>query len=189
MGGYAFVLNSQYGSSAHMAYNGAIGYNLETTGVTATHFVTNGDTSATTCNTSYADPTDNLLTSARQLMFRTALAYGNASTVQTVSTYPLRVINVDRSHYLFLGIAVGLTMIAIGLVSATFYGYWKLGRSMTLSPVELANAFGSPPLADACSNSSASGIVKGCGDRGARYGAMSTVGIPLEQYGLRWGWS
>ena len=30
------MLNSQYGSNAHMAYNGAVGYDLETTGVTAT---------------------------------------------------------------------------------------------------------------------------------------------------------
>jgi len=67
-------------------------------------------------------------------MFRPALAYGNASTVQVVSTYPERVVNVYRSHYQFLGIAVGLTLIATALVSATFYGYWKLERSMTLNP-------------------------------------------------------
>jgi len=51
--------------------------------------------------------------------------------------------------------------------------------------VELAKAFGSPLLADAHSNGSVSGIVKACGNQGVRYGAISTAGMPLEEYELR----
>lgn len=53
-----------------------------------------------------------------------------------------------QTHYLFAGLAFGITLVCVLLVIPTFWHYGELGRRVTLGPVEIASAFGAPMLID-----------------------------------------
>ncbi|EXJ79179.1 hypothetical protein A1O3_08680 [Capronia epimyces CBS 606.96] len=182
LGGYYLALKNKFNSEAHLRWAGAVGYELLTTGSTATQYaVTNAttDTSAvdvaSSCGLSFTDPTDDLLASARELMFRTALsiASGNSSMIQTVSGTQFTTPAVYESHYLYLGIAVILTGLAVTFVTLTFVGYQTLGRSVSMSPLEIARAFNAPLLESSNSNSDVKSLMRAVGERSVRYGAVS----------------
>jgi len=121
------------------------------------------------CNIKFTDPVQNLLAQARELMFRTALGFGNSSTIQTVPGTAARTTNVYRSHYGFLAGAVALTLVSLLVVLATFNGFWSLGRSVSMSPIEIVKAFNAPLLAAEDSNAEVKELVKSTGGRPVRY--------------------
>lgn len=53
-----------------------------------------------------------------------------------------------RTHYVYAGLAFGITILCIILVIPSFWHYGELGRRVTLGPVEIASAFGAPVLID-----------------------------------------
>ncbi|KAK5104871.1 hypothetical protein LTR62_002644 [Meristemomyces frigidus] len=172
LGGYAFALNNRYQGVSHMRFVGAVGYELLSTGATGPQFASLEDVhdyENGMCAVKFADPVQNLLAQARELMFRTALAFGNSSTVQTVSGTADRTTNVYRSHYGFLGGAVALTLVSVFVVLITFQGFWLLGRSVSMSPIEIVKAFDAPLLAAEDSNAEAQDLVKSAGGRSVRY--------------------
>ena len=78
-------------------------------------------------NVKFNDPTPYLLGQARELMFRTALAQGNSTTIETAQgASQVRTAGVYVSHYEFLGVAVAISLIAVGIVIATYSGYWSV---------------------------------------------------------------
>ena len=184
LGGYCLALTNKFDSVAHSRFSGAIGYELSTTGSTATQYaitnVTTGDDTAIayTCELSFADPTMDLIASARELMFRTALdiAAGNSSMIQSVSGTQSNTPAVYKSQYLYLVIAVILTGIAVFFVTLTFAGYSVLGRSVSMSPLETAKAFNAPLLESADPNADVKSLMHMVGERSVKYGAVSVDG-------------
>ena len=116
-----------------------------------------------------------IINSARELMFRTALgiAAGNSSLLQTVTGTQTTTPAVYESQYLYLGIAVILTGIAVIFVTLTFTGFWLLGRAVSMSPLETAKAFNAPLLENADSNADVKALMTVVGERSVRYGAVS----------------
>ncbi|KAK5701879.1 hypothetical protein LTR97_004697 [Elasticomyces elasticus] len=172
LGGYAFALNNRFKGVSHLRFVGAVGYELLSTGATGPQFANTTevkDRVGDMCNITFADPIQNLLAQARELMFRTALAFGNATTVETVSGMTDRTSNVYQSHYAFLAAAVALTVASILVVLATFHGFWELGRVVSMSPVEIVKAFNAPLLAAEDSNADAKELVEAAGTRPVRY--------------------
>jgi hypothetical protein len=180
LGGYYLALKNKFNSEAHLRWVGAVGYELLTTGSTATQYavtnVTTGDglDIGSSCALTFTDPTMDLIASARELMFRTALgiAAGNSSLIQTVSGPQFTTPAVYESQYLYLGIAVILTGIAVFFVTLTFAGYSTLGRSVSMSPLETAKAFNAPLLESADSNADVETLMQVVGERSVRYGAV-----------------
>lgn len=80
---------------------------------------------------------------------------------------------VYRSDYMFLGLAlmfIGLSALA---VVPLLLKWWRLGRNVSLSPIEIARAFGAPELmAGSGSNSTASELMREVGSRDIRYGEV-----------------
>lgn len=181
LGGYYLALKNKFNSEAHLRWVGAVGYELLTTGSTATQYaVTNvatGDSLdiGSSCALTFTDPTMDLIASARELMFRTALgiATGNSSLTQTVSGSQFTTPAVYESQYLYLGIAVILTSIAVFFVTLTFAGYSTLGRSVSMSPLEIAKAFNAPLLEGVDSNADVKSLMRVVGERSVKYGAVS----------------
>lgn len=111
-------------------------------------------------------------------MFRTAIAsaplYANATTPQifrlnettlAANTQTVTVTQSSsearyRSEYAWLAGALLATMIPTLAVLGLFWGYWKLGRRVTLSPIETAKALGSPLLVSEDGNSTARELVR-----------------------------
>nr|KAK5436956.1 hypothetical protein LTR18_009321 [Exophiala xenobiotica] len=184
LGGYYLALKNKFNSEAHLRWVGAVGYELLTTGSTATQYavtnVTTGDGFAigSSCDLSFTDPTMDLIASARELMFRTALdiAAGNSSLIQSVSGAQSNTPAVYESQYLYLIIAAILTGIAVFVVTLTFVGYSVLGRSVSMSPLEIAKAFNAPLLESADSNADVKSLMCVVGERSVRYGAVSLDG-------------
>lgn len=179
LGGFWFALNSRFYSTSHLQFIGAVGYELLSTGPTASQYAVVADMLNSSypyndgmCHIHFQDPTQGLLQEARQFMFRTAVATANSSDVQLVMSTEVATRPIYQSHWQFLGIAILFTALAILTVTLTFYGFWHLGRQMTMSPIELAKAFDSPLLSCEDSNAVVGTIVKRIGKRGVRYGVV-----------------
>ncbi|KAF2163554.1 hypothetical protein M409DRAFT_68463 [Zasmidium cellare ATCC 36951] len=176
IGGYAYALSSRLDSSTHLRFAGAAGYDISTEGSIAAQFANMDDVTSYTsdmCSIKFSNPTDYLMQQARELMFRTALAQGNASTIQTIEDpSEVRTVTVYSSHYEYLGVSIGITFLAILLVLITFNGFWLLGRSVTMSPIETAKAFNAPLLAQEHPNAEVNELVKGAGMKPVRYGQV-----------------
>jgi len=52
-------------------------------------------------------------------------------------------------------------------------GWWRLGRQVSLSPIEISRAFGAPELlVGSASNSDVGELISNVGERGIRYGEV-----------------
>ncbi|KAK1831947.1 hypothetical protein QBC39DRAFT_371333 [Podospora conica] len=95
---------------------------------------------------------------------------------QTVNMSQKRTIQVFVSNYAFLAAGVAVMLVAVVGVLPLFYGFWALGRNVTLSPIETAKAFGAPVLdtEGVSSNATATAIAKSeTGRLLVRYGEVS----------------
>lgn len=142
----------------------------------------------------WRDPTNDILNGLHELMFRTAVKTANAAdsvliqNAQGNRTFDMKhsvhatqtaVQNVFMSHYGYLVGALAVMTLGVLTVIPTFHGWWKLGRSMTLSPMETANAFAAPLLnqQQLHSNADVDQLMRDIGDRPVRYGKVA-VAVP-----------
>lgn len=109
-------------------------------------------------------------------MIRTAVDAANSSNVQTGLPTKWAARTVYRSNYLYLGLALLVTLSGIGFVAPMFFGWWCLGRKTSLSPVETAKAFNAPLLRGFDSNGDADALRKDVGDRKMKYGEVAILG-------------
>jgi hypothetical protein len=184
IGGLYLALSNRFNSYANMAWAGAIEYSVMSSGSIATRFVIPNTTAtasyAEQCALSVTDPTANLIANARELMFRTAVAAANSSNIQNVLALDEASIAIYESHFLYLALASVVTILAIILVIPTFFGYWNLGRKVSMSPIEIAKAFNAPLLRNGDLNAEVKQLIEEWGDTEVRYGAVSNV-IRSEQ--------
>lgn len=68
--------------------------------------------------------------------------------------------------------AVLISFAGILAVLPLYHGWWELGRSVSLNPLEIAKAFGAPLLENVNSNACKSQIVKEVGPERVRYGVV-----------------
>lgn len=183
LGGFAYALSSKLNSATRMRFAGAAGYEMTSTGSLTAQFADMSDVQdygTGLCKTKFTDPSSYIFAQARDLMFRTSLAQGNSSSSSSsssslqplLSATELRTVTVYESHFEYLAIAVALTFIAMGIVLATFNGFWLLGRNVTMSPIETAKAFNAPLLAAEHPNAEVRELVKGAGRKPVRYGEV-----------------
>jgi hypothetical protein len=184
LGGFWYALNSRFSSSSEMWWTGSRGYEFRSEGFMIQQYV---NISAATdlafgtfdpvelCHINFRDPMDDLLQEARDLMFRTAMATANSSHAQTVLSSETETMPIYESHWEFLAIAVSFSVIAVVVVAGLFHGYWHLGRSVTLSPIETAKAFDAPLLRGEDPNGLVETLVTRAGDKEVRYGEIDGV--------------
>lgn len=183
LGGVTLALSNKFDSTAHMRFVAAAGYEVTSSGSPPNEYVIAAPTNSSTpthygldCGLTWADPTADLLAAAREVMFRSAVAAGNSSTVQRVLATESTVRTVYRSNYIYLGLALLLTLLGVGFVTPIFFGWWHLGRNVSLSPVETAKAFSAPLLRGFDSNGDADTLLKDVGDRTVKYGEVAALG-------------
>ena len=121
----------------------------------------------------FSDPTFDIMNDAREIVFQTALDVGlSPGTTRQVEVQQLWDETVYSSQYLYLALAVAITLIATLCVFRISLGWWHLGREVSLSPIEVAKAFAAPVLYNASSNAEVAALVKEVGARRLRYGAV-----------------
>jgi hypothetical protein len=97
------------------------------------------------CQFQFFDPTQPILTSLSEVLFLAAIdADWDPQTIQTFPIIQTTNSLIYKSVYPYLAIASGILVIAILAISTTLYGWWDLGRDVSLSPLETAKAFGAP---------------------------------------------
>lgn len=120
------------------------------------------------------------------------------NTSSQYTSYPLpqelrmdsvQTIQIYQSNYWWLLAAVATMTVSTLLIMTLLFGYWSLGRPTSLSPLELAKAFGAPILAQVESNADAQEIVRATEGRSCRYGEMIgqerlTLQIGLSEWNI-----
>lgn len=81
--------------------------------------------------------------------------------------------NIFISSFTYLYAALVVMLLSLICTSSTIYGWWELGRVVSLSPIETAHAFNAPVLRG--ESSSAEALVKELGDTRIRYGEVRSV--------------
>ena len=197
LGGFALAGTDLFASNTSVRFVGAAGmWEVNMLNTFASQYILTPKYSDN-CQFDWRDPTDDILNALHEIMFRTALkaaseadsvfvqnAQGDRTfaTKQSVHATQTRVQNVFLSHYGYLSAALAVMTLGVLSVVPTFQGWWKLGRPMTLSPLEMAKAFNAPLLNGQLSRSNADvdRLMRDVGDRPVRYG--ETVGLVPAYY-------
>ncbi|KAI5193565.1 hypothetical protein AUEXF2481DRAFT_25207 [Aureobasidium subglaciale EXF-2481] len=96
----------------------------------------------------------------------------------TANTTKLTALEYSSSvHYMtnrgFMYGAIASIIVCIMCVLPSYYGYWQLGRVVTLGPFEIANAFHAPVLDHpAVANAGVKDLIREVGNRQVKYGEM-----------------
>jgi hypothetical protein len=77
---------------------------------------------------------------------------------------------VYKANWWFVGVAVFLSFISILSLTLLFWGWWELGRDVSLNPLEIAMAFDSSLLKTVNSNSRRSQLLRTVGSQKIKYG-------------------
>jgi hypothetical protein len=173
-GGMGLVLSAMFNSNVSLRYQGSVGWEMYANGMPAFQY-SNENFDPSNCTIIWSDPTENMLATARELAFRTALRAANSSNVidmQSIIAQQSRRVSIYRAQYRFLAIAVLFTFIAAISIVPVYQGFWNLGRNVTLSPVEISKAFNAPALVCSDSNLDITRLLREVGQREIQYGAV-----------------
>jgi len=178
LSGFRIIVENLYASAAYMSFTGATGYDITSSGLAAAQYLTmNGPVPS--CNDTWSNPMDDVIELTRNIGFRASLQYAQYNTTdkQKVTYDSGTTTLVYVTDYEKMWIAVLVSLIGIFSVLPTFWGWWELGRDVSLNPLEIANAFGtvgqeSHIMSNVDPNHNVGGIVNAVHDIGpVRYGA------------------
>jgi len=96
------------------------------------------------CRLKWNRPTEYVLASMYDFMFRAAMRIGNGTETQvfdTRQTVPTLVFQTDGRY---LGVGLAVMACGLGVIAMLMWGWWQLERPVTLSPLETASAMGAP---------------------------------------------
>ena len=101
------------------------------------------------CSVTYTDPVDEITAGLSDILLRTAMSaakfqderHGFTTLYQqTLTAQETRDVIIFVTDYIFLALAAAVTLLEMVLVAAPFWGWWRLNRAVSLSPVETAVA-------------------------------------------------
>ncbi|KAM0321283.1 hypothetical protein ACHAPQ_009506 [Fusarium lateritium] len=178
LGGFGMIVESLYKSSAFMSFTGATGFDVSSDGLPATQYLTMNGT-VPGCADTWENPMDDIIELTRDIGFRASLQYAKFNTTdkQNVEYDSGTTTLVYITDYNKMWIAIAVSLVGIFSVLPTFWGWWELGRDVSLNPLEIANAFGtvgdeSHIMRNVDPNQNVGGIVNAVNDIGpVRYGA------------------
>ena len=104
------------------------------------------------CAPAWRNPRNEVLAALNELMFRTgvhaaqimdetqlkSMMDDGLEVHTTVQGTPLTPVNVFHSDLNWFAAAAAVNLFSILIILFTFYGWWRLGRHATLSPLEIA---------------------------------------------------
>lgn len=140
------------------------------------------------CKVNIGDPTYYIGSGLNSLMVRSSMraatqylsneasAFGTVNRTMIQPYYQHQWIRSIRynTDWRFGGVAMGLIFLCALCVLPSYYGFWQLGRKVTLGPIEVAGAFQAPVMdhPTVASNGEVDQFVKDIGQRQVRYGQV-----------------
>jgi hypothetical protein len=161
IGALTYVMNNLYSSSAYLNYGDDWNIKLEGGQAQTTFFADNDTETFSRCwydidRPGLDDPAIELLRKINTLSFVAALylkgqpttnstdraAEGMAS--QTALSSVTGIVEEYTTDFNYVAGALVATFVTLLLVLPVYWGFWQLGRKVTLGPLEIANAFNAP---------------------------------------------
>ncbi|MCJ1402974.1 hypothetical protein MMC11_006196 [Xylographa trunciseda] len=185
IGGIAFAADRLYSSNVTMYETGILA--VEAAGPMSYTYIASDERSYGTCDMFWTDPTADVVAAIRQMTFRSAIYLSNDSTQQTVQATDLATYTLYVSNFAYLSGAVSLMILNTCVLFPLFLGWWHLGRTTSLSPIEVAKAFRAPLLRDSDCNGDINMLLNETGSRKARYGVVNEQGLaPINTLSTHW---
>lgn len=161
IGALTYVLNNLYASSANLTYKDDWDIKLQGGQAQTTFFA---DTDTETFSRCYYDidrsgqddPAIELLRKLNTLSFVAALYLKGQPTTdeqnrtaagmiqQTALSSVTGIVEEYTTDFHYVAGALVATLVTVLLVLPVYWGFWQLGRKVTLGPLEIANAFNAP---------------------------------------------
>ncbi|KAF1851232.1 uncharacterized protein K460DRAFT_351185 [Cucurbitaria berberidis CBS 394.84] len=164
IGALTYVMNNLYSSSANLTYEND--WDIEARGASAqTTFFADTDTEDfSRCwydidKAGKDDPAVELLRKINTLSFVAGLYLKGAPAIdvkkraeagmssQAILTSVTGIVEEYVTSFAYVAGALAATFITLLLVLPVYWGFWQLGRKVTLGPLEISHAFGAPILA------------------------------------------
>jgi hypothetical protein len=201
VGAMTYVFNNLYSSSANLTYEND--WSIASRGSQAQSiFYADNDDNHSKCNydidkSSRDDPVIELLRKINTLSFVASLYLNSAPTLerkarmqanlahQTIETSVTGIVEQYKTSFAYVGGALAATFITVLFVLPVYWGFWQLGRKVTLGPLEISHAFNAPIIApDKTKNHHGDfdEVLNEVGKRKVQYGQL--VGAPPGQMGL-----
>lgn len=126
------------------------------------------------------------------IMWRSALRvpYTNATTPTTdLQTFTAHFTGTElryKSNFRFLAAAIIIMLLGLFAIFVLLWGWWELGRPVTLSPLETAKAFGAPILLGAGHRKEVHGILEEMGDERVAHDGDEMIWNGVMNASARW---
>jgi hypothetical protein len=202
IGALTYVLNTLYSSSANLTYRDDWDIALRGSQAQSTFFADSDTQSASRCwyavqRPGLDDPAIELLRKLNTVSFVAALYLkGQSATAapdraaagmanQTVVTAVTGIVEEYTTDFKYVAGALVATLVTILLVLPVYWGFWHLGRKVTLGPLEIANAFNAPvirPETVKAQHGDFEQVLQEVGERRVRYGQLR--GMPEGAMGI-----
>jgi hypothetical protein len=134
-----------------------------------------GNFTYTTCPLQWSSPTDFILSSMQNSMFRASLRASNDTDVQSLTVQRTKLAQVFHSEYGYLVAASLLTLLGLITLHFMLQGWWEFERPISLSPLETAKAFCAPFMEGASYHTTVDGILKTIGLIRVKYDGKTMV--------------
>jgi hypothetical protein len=153
------------------------------------------------CGTTWTDPMPDMIHAMQNLAFRTTVAMATApdslfapalagaaladlrsAWTQRIPITGYRTLPVYHTSPLLVALGIAVSLIGVVAVIPLYYGFWEMGRKVSMNPLEIARAFGAPVMEDLDGNITRDMICVERGGMGVKYGALDRYG---EQKKLR----
>jgi hypothetical protein len=125
------------------------------------------------CGLEWSSPTEYVLNSMYDFLFRASLSASTDNDSQTFSVQRTSLALIFESNYGYMAAALALMLVASSAVLFQLWGWWELGRQVSLSPLELAKAFRAPVMQKTNEISAVGGILEVTGKTEVRYDGES----------------
>ncbi|KAI4725566.1 hypothetical protein E4T49_06685 [Aureobasidium sp. EXF-10728] len=178
LGGIAKVLNQYFAGTSSMHYDRGA-FSVNHTGAAGILPFNSSRVTSDGCDFEFRDPLDYSIQQINALMFVMATDpwYSNTDNNQSL-TRQLKAQQYGLSiHYQtnrsFMYGALASILFCVLCILPSYWGYWQLGRDVTLGPFEIANAFRAPILDHpTVANAPVKDLIREVGQREVKYGAM-----------------
>jgi hypothetical protein len=202
VGALTYVFNNLYSSSANLTYNNAWDIASRGSQAQTIFYADNDRDDHSKCyydidKAGRDDPAIEILRKINTLSFVAALYVTGAPTTklsvreknnmahQTIETAVTGIVEQYKTSFAYVGGALAATLITVLFVLPVYWGFWELGRKVTLGPLEISHAFNAPIIApDKTKNHHGDfdEVLNEVGKRRVQYGQL--VGAPPGQMGL-----
>lgn len=192
LAGFILAAKALYYGTATYQFGGGAGWILNLNGASSNRYFQRTDPTANyyllEANITWRDPMEDMINSMREIAFRTSLriaadntSYPNASQIVPFTGETPK--TIYTSNYAYMTGAVVVSLFGILFVIPTFYGFWELGRPVSLSPLEIAKAFNAPLLTDVHGNRHAQNMLSDVAGMKVRYGDAGSVTLATTHGG------